>query len=83
MPIRLAVLMTLAGLAKPGQERGLGALAHDAWTWWGHSGAPLFDEHGRVLGLHADWDPDTRNRHAVTVGTIRAWLRERGVALPE
>ena len=70
------------GLAAPGEERGLGALAHDAWTYWGHSGAPLFDAQGRLVGVHNTWDPRRGTRHAVPVGTIRAWLAERKLELP-
>eukprot|EP01043_Picozoa_sp_COSAG02_P005617 COSAG02_NODE_153_length_33128_cov_10.471253_12_plen_482_part_00 len=36
---------------------------HSCWTYWGHSGAPLFDEEGRVTGLHCAWDDRTGARH--------------------
>ena len=38
-------------------------LQHSCWTYWGHSGAPLFDEAGRVAGLHCAWDDRTGMRH--------------------
>merc|ERR1719482_925745 len=39
-------------------------LQHTCWTYWGHSGAPLFDEAGGVCGLHASWDRHVGMRHA-------------------
>ena len=39
-------------------------LQHSCWTYWGHSGAPLFNEQGRVSGLHCAWDDQTGMRHA-------------------
>ena len=34
-------------------------LQHSCWTYWGHSGAPLFNERGEVAGLHCAWDDMT------------------------
>jgi len=39
-------------------------LLHSCWTYWGHSGAPLFDERGHVVALHCAWDDRTGIRHA-------------------
>jgi hypothetical protein len=36
---------------------------HSAWTYWGHSGAPLFNEGGQVVGLHCAWDDHNGMRH--------------------
>lgn len=44
-------------------EEGL-FLEHSCWTYWGHSGAPLFNEVGEVVGLHCAWDDRTGIRHA-------------------
>ena len=44
-------------------------LQHSCWTYWGHSGAPLFSSavgghgHHRVNGLHCAWDDRTGMRH--------------------
>ncbi len=43
----------------------LGKAKHDAWTYWGHSGSPLFNQAGRVVALHNSWDSTTAMRHAV------------------
>ncbi|OCL03395.1 trypsin-like serine protease [Glonium stellatum] len=38
----------------------IGALKHDCWTYWGHSGAPLVELFtGCLVGLHSSWDEDT------------------------
>jgi hypothetical protein len=44
----------------------IGALMHDCWTYWGHSGAPLIDRgNGRLIGLHSSWDDETGMRRGV------------------
>jgi S1-C subfamily serine protease len=43
----------------------LGRTKHDAWTYWGHSGSPLFDAHGAIVAIHNSWDSTTAMRHAV------------------
>lgn len=40
-----------------------GYLQHSCWTYWGHSGAPLFNQVGHVVGLHCAWDDRTGMRH--------------------
>jgi len=54
--------------------RGLGGLRHTAWTYWGHSGAPLLDAEGRLAGLHNSWDSDNGARHGVHWRDIAAFL---------
>ncbi len=61
-----------------GSQR-LGALMHDAWTYWGHSGSPLFDADGNVVGLHNSWDSRTAMRHAVPYQALAQFLGEAGV----
>ena len=46
-------------------NQSLGATKHDAWTYWGHSGSPLFDSQGRIVAMHNSWDSKTAMRHAV------------------
>ncbi len=47
-------------------KQSLGRTKHSAWTYWGHSGSPLFDVEGRIVALHNSWDSRTAMRHAVT-----------------
>lgn len=53
------------------REKELGDIMHTCWTYWGHSGAPLFDEHGHVVGLHNSWDDRCGMRHGVGLWQIR------------
>ena len=50
------------------------SLMHSCWTYWGHSGAPLFDELGRVCGLHSSWDDRSGMRHAQMLARLHAAL---------
>ncbi|MEZ4365467.1 MAG: serine protease [Kofleriaceae bacterium] len=59
-------------------DQHLGRTKHDAWTYWGHSGSPLFDRTGAVVGLHNSWDARTAMRHAVTWEAIAAFLAAAG-----
>lgn len=53
----------------------IGALMHDCWTYWGHSGAPLVDSRsGRLIGLHSSWDDETGMRRGVAWQAIREFL---------
>lgn len=61
-------------------SQNLGRTKHDAWTYWGHSGSPLFDENGQIVALHNSWDSTTAMRHAVTHQAIAKFLKENGVA---
>jgi hypothetical protein len=58
----------------------MGGTKHDAWTYWGHSGSPLFDERGRIVALHNSWDSSNAMRHAVRFEAIRHHLDEAGAA---
>jgi hypothetical protein len=60
--------------------RGLGPLVHTAWTYWGHSGCPLFSARdGRVYGIHNSWNPDNAARHGVPVSAVRRAARDAGL----
>ncbi|KAJ7913899.1 AT hook domain-containing protein [Mycena leptocephala] len=70
------------GLA-PGQDprdnSEIGALMHDCWTYWGHSGAPLVsvqEPSGRLVGLHSSWDDETGMRRGVGWEAVREFLDE-------
>jgi S1-C subfamily serine protease len=60
-------------------EQHLGRTKHDAWTYWGHSGSPLFDRAGAIIALHNSWDSTTAMRHAVTWEAIGQFLDGAGV----
>ncbi|KAK5678996.1 hypothetical protein LTS10_008651 [Elasticomyces elasticus] len=57
----------------------IGALKHDCWTYWGHSGAPLIDDDGMLVGLHSSWDDETGMRRGVAWEAVKAFLDEHGV----
>jgi S1-C subfamily serine protease len=61
-------------------DQGLGRTKHDAWTYWGHSGSPLFDRTGAIVALHNSWDSKTAMRHAVTWEAIVTFLDGAGVS---
>ncbi|KAL4923589.1 S1 family peptidase [Aspergillus undulatus] len=68
-------LMGLIPGADPQENSEIGTLKHDAWTYWGHSGAPLVcRETGTLLGLHSSWDDQTAMRHGVPLVAIREFL---------
>lgn len=62
-----------------GLALGLGTTRHTAWTYWGHSGAPLINRKGELCGIHNSWDETKGTRHAVSAGEIAAFLK--GVSL--
>jgi hypothetical protein len=60
-----------------GSKRGGGtnaAAKHSCWTYWGHSGAPLFDADGCVAGLHSAWDDRTGMRLGQRLAAVEAVL---------
>ena len=69
------------GLAKgqdPQDNSEIGALKHDCWTYWGHSGAPLVKvEDGGLVGLHSSWDDQTGMRRGVGWEALKAFLGEQ------
>jgi hypothetical protein len=55
----------------------IGALQHDCWTYWGHSGAPLIERKtNRLVGLHSSWDDVTAMRRGVPLEAIQEFMRE-------
>ncbi|KAF3213231.1 hypothetical protein TWF679_005460 [Orbilia oligospora] len=57
----------------------IGALMHNCWTYWGHSGAPLcMRKDGSVVGMHSSWDDETGMRRGVAWEAIVEFLREHG-----
>ena len=59
-------------------EKDLGPLIHSCWTYWGHSGAPIFNYEGELIGLHNIWDENNGNRHGVSLMGIIKFLKESG-----
>lgn len=57
-------------------SQSLGRTAHDAWTYWGHSGSPLFNNEGAIVALHNSWDSKTYMRHAVPWEAIHKFITE-------
>ncbi|QIX00307.1 hypothetical protein AMS68_005824 [Peltaster fructicola] len=56
----------------------IGALMHDCWTYWGHSGAPLIERStGLLVGLHSSWDDETGMRRGVALEAVIAFLAEQ------
>lgn len=67
--------------ADPDNNSEIGSLKHDAWTYWGHSGAPLLKAvDGTLIGLHSSWDDKTAMRHGVPLIEIKHFLHQQGVA---
>ena len=55
----------------------LGQLMHSCWTYWGSSGAPIFNaNNGHVVGIHNSWDPNCGQRHGVGIEGIKFALDE-------
>ena len=55
----------------------IGALKHDCWTYWGHSGAPLVEQKtGNLVGLHSSWDEITLMRRGIPLIAIKEFLLE-------
>lgn len=59
--------------------QSLGRTKHDAWTYWGHSGGPIFDARGRIIAMHNSWDSRTAMRHAVTWEALVSFLRKHRI----
>ncbi len=67
-------------LDDPLGDQTLGRTKHDAWTYWGHSGSPLFNEAGQIVAMHNSWDSTTAMRHAVTYQAIIDFLKREKIA---
>ncbi|KAF2462989.1 uncharacterized protein BDR25DRAFT_194588, partial [Lindgomyces ingoldianus] len=77
------------GYAK-GQDRQdnaeIGALMHDCWTYWGHSGAGLVLREGKggegrgkageLVGLHSSWDEETGIRRGIGLEALWEFVEE-------
>eukprot|EP00938_MAST-03A_sp_MAST-3A-sp1_P007270 g7270.t1 len=71
-PVWHASVGTYKGVTR---KKGLGEIMHTCWTYWGHSGAPLFDYRGLIVGLHSSWDSSNGMRHGVSLTQLHEILR--------
>ena len=53
-----------------------GAVKHSCWTYWGTSGAPLFNGKGQITSMHNSWNPKNAQRHAVSFEAISLFLSQ-------
>lgn len=71
---------TFRGLVRdvdPQDNSDIGAMMHDAWTYWGHSGVPLLrSEDKALIGLHSSWDDQTAMRHGIPLAAIQEFLQQ-------
>lgn len=42
-------------------DKEMGMLIHDCYGLHGTSGSPLWDEEGKLLGIHNSWNSSSRN----------------------
>ena len=47
--------------------KDLGPLIHNCWTYWGHSGEPLFNFDGNIVGIHNSWNEKNGDRLGVSL----------------
>ena len=66
-------------VAAEAPSAGLGRLKHGCWTYWGHSGCPIVDERGELVGVHNSWDDRDAARHGACLEDVRRFLRACGV----
>ncbi|UZP39588.1 hypothetical protein NXS19_007404 [Fusarium pseudograminearum] len=61
----------------PQNNSDIGALRHTCWTYWGHSGAGLFDRTtGSLVGVHSSWDEKTGMRRGIPLEAAVSFLEE-------
>jgi hypothetical protein len=52
----------------------LGPMIHTCWTYWGHSGAPIFNYNSELVGMHNSWNDKNANRHGISLIGIYQFL---------
>ena len=67
----------IEGYKSKNEDKDLGNLIHSCWTYWGHSGAPIMDYDGVVVGVHNSWDEKNGNRHAVSIGELNKFINKK------
>ena len=66
----------IEGYKSEKEDKDLGNLIHSCWTYWGHSGAPIMNYDGVVVGVHNSWDERNGNRHGVSVRELNMFMKE-------
>jgi len=61
------------------KKRGLGPLKHSCWTYWGHSGAPIMNTAGELIGLHNSWDDTNGMRHGCSLSTLQQFFKSKKI----
>ena len=56
--------------------KDLGPLIHNCWTYWGHSGAPIFNFDGELVGMHNSWNEKNGDRHGNSLLGINKFLEK-------
>jgi len=78
-PFHISVGQITALDPNPRGDQHLGRLQHNAWTYWGHSGSPLFNARGEIVALHNSWDATCGHRHAIPLQPIMDFLHDAGL----
>ena len=52
----------------------LGPLIHNCWTYWGHSGGPIFNSNGDIIGMHNSWNEINADRHGISLLGIKSFI---------
>lgn len=69
--------VSLGRIQSYGPREGLrGDVTHTAWTYWGHSGGPIFNEDGEVVAIHNSVDLGKHTRHGLRLDSVRRFLAE-------
>ena len=55
-------------------KKELGPLIHNCWTYWGHSGAPIFNKYGEIVGMHNSWNDKNGDRHGLSLLGIHKFI---------
>ena len=66
--------------ASPADAEAGHLLQHSCWTYWGHSGAPLFTRDGHVVGMHCAWNERTGLRYGQKLEHLHAVLSKAATA---
>lgn len=59
-------------------KKELGPLIHNCWTYWGHSGAPIFNNNGEIVGMHNSWNDKNLDRHGNSLLGITKFISKFG-----
>lgn len=60
----------------------IGRCIYTAWTYWGHSGSPLFNERGNIVAIHNSWENDGRTRNGIPQQVILDFFKQNKIEIP-